>query len=181
MLAEALGAVLTREPGGTPLGKAIRHILLGPDFAEIDDRAEALLLVADRAQHVAEVVLPSLTEGRDVVTDRFSGSTLAYQGWGRGLDPGWLSALSRWASRGVEPDLFVLLDVDPEVAAARRCGSPDRMERSGAAFHRRVLEGYRSLAEADSRRWAVVDGSAPVDDVALAVRAAVSAHLAQIS
>jgi dTMP kinase len=181
LLAEALGAVLTREPGGTALGRAIRHILLGPDFAEIDDRAEALLLVADRAQHVADVVLPALTQGRDVVTDRFSGSTLAYQGWGRGLDAGWLSALSVWASRGVEPDLFVLLDVDPEVAASRRCGNTDRMERSGDAFHRRVLEGYRSLAEADPRRWVVVDGSGPVEVVAVAVRAAVSAHLAQVS
>ena len=173
--------MLTREPGGTAVGRAIRHILLGPDFAEVDDRAEALLLAADRAQHVADVVLPALEEGRDVVTDRFSGSTLAYQGWGRGLDPGWLSELSAWASRGVEPDLFVLLDVDPEVARARRYGSGDRMEQAGEAFHRRVLEGYRSLARADPQRWVVVDGSGAVEVVAIAVREAVAARLAPVA
>ena len=162
------------------MGRAIRRILLEQDDTEVDDRAEALLLAADRAQHVAEVVLPALTDGRDVVTDRFSGSTLAYQGWGRGLDPGWLKELSGWASRGLEPDLFVLLDVDPQVAGSRRCGNGDRMERAGEAFHHRVLEGYRALATADPGRWVVVDGSGPVETVSAAVREAVSTRLAGV-
>lgn len=177
-LAAELGAVLTREPGGTEVGRRIRSIVLDPGITDLDGRTEALLLLADRAQHVAEVVRPALARGADVVTDRFAGSTLAYQGWGRGLDAGELARLSSWATDGLEPDLVVLLDVAPDVAAGRLDRSPDRMERAGEEFHRRVADGYRALAAASPSQWVVVDGSLPVDQVAARVRAAVDARLA---
>ena len=178
-LATELGAILTREPGGTDAGRRIRSIVLDADLAGLDVRAEALLLLADRAQHVAEVVRPALDRGVDVVTDRFAGSTLAYQGWGRGLDVGELERLSAWAAGGLQPDLVMLLEVDPEVAAERLHGSPDRMEQAGTEFHRRVGDGYRALAAASPEVWAAVDGSGTVDEVAARVGAAVDAWLAR--
>lgn len=175
-LAERLGALLTREPGGTALGLRVRELVLDPEPAGLHPRTEALLLVADRAQHVAELVAPALAVGRDVVTDRFSGSTLAYQGYGQGLPVDDLLWLSRWASDGLEPDLVVLLDVEPLVAAARQGGRPlDRLEARDAAFHERVRDGYRDLAGADSKRWAVVDGSGSESEVAAQVWEAYSA------
>ena len=173
LLAAALGAVLTREPGATEVGRRIRGVVLDPRAGLLDDRAEALLMAADRAQHVAEVVRPALEQGRDVVCDRYSGSTLAYQGYGRGLDLGELASLSSWAARGLEPDIVVLLDVPPAVAAARVDHAPDRMEAQDAAFHARVLDGYRALAAADPARWVVVDGRGTVGDVAERVLKAV--------
>lgn len=173
LLAERLGALLTREPGGTKVGASIRSLVLdsGPltdgagESVILDPRTEALLMAADRAQHVAEVIGPALASGRDVVTDRFSGSTYAYQGYGRGFDLVELTAISSWASAGIEPDLVLLLDVDPAAAAARRCRPPDRMESAGDDFHRRVMHGYLRLAAADPRRWATVDGSGTVAEV----------------
>ena len=176
LLAERLHALLTREPGGTPLGVRVRAIVLDPEVAGVHARTEALLLAADRAQHVAELVAPALAAGRDVVTDRFSGSTLAYQGYGRGLRLDDLAWLSGWASDGLEPDLVVLLDVEPVVAAARQAGRPlDRLEAHDAAFHERVRDGYRALAKADSSRWAVVDGNGSEGEVATRVWEAYSA------
>lgn len=174
LLAARLGAVLTHEPGGTGLGAQIRALVLGraSGFA-VDDRAEALLMAADRAQHVAEVIRPALARGADVVSDRFTGSTLAYQGYARGLPVGELAWLSSWASGGLEPDVVVLLDVPAAVAVARMKPEPDRMEAAGSNFHRRVVEGYRSLAAADPARWRVVDGSGTVSDVEALVLAAV--------
>lgn len=171
LLAHQLGAVLTREPGGTELGLRLRELVLAPGSARVSSRAEALLLVADRAQHVEEVVLPALREGRHVVCDRFSGSTLAYQGYGRGLAVADLAMMSSWASGGLEPDLVLLLEVDGGVAAARRVGdSPDRMEAEDEPFHTRVRDGYRALAAADPGRWRMVPGEGPVDEVAARVR-----------
>ncbi len=175
LLAERLGAVLTREPGGTEVGVRLREVVLGDGVAGLGPRTEALLMAADRAQHVVEVVQPALEAGRDVVSDRFSGSTLAYQGYGRGLDLDELTWLSRWAAEGLDPDLVVLLDVDQEVAAARRCRPRDRMEAAGDFFHQRVVGGYRALAEAEPGRWVVVDGSGTVDEVAARVWAAYQA------
>jgi len=177
-LAADLGAVLTREPGGTEVGRRIRAIVLDAGLAGLDVRAEALLLLADRAQHVAEVVRPALERGADVVTDRYSGSTLAYQGWGRGLAVEELERLSTWAAGGLEPDVVVLLDVDAGVAAGRLDAAPDRMELAGDDFHHKVGDGYRALAAAAPDRWVVVDGSGTVDGVAARVRAAVDASLA---
>jgi dTMP kinase len=179
LAAERLGAVLTAEPGGTALGRRIRGLVLDPAAVGLDPRAEALLLMADRAQHVAEVIRPALEQGHDVVTDRFSGSTLAYQGFGRGLDVDELATVTSWASGGVEADLVILLDVPAEVAAARRSGArADRMEAEDAAFHARVVAGYLSLAAGQPERWVVIDGAGPVDQVAERIAAAVADRMA---
>ncbi len=170
-LADDLGAVLTREPGGTDLGRRIREIFLDPAAAGLTPRAEALLVAADRAQHVAEVVEPALARGDDVVSDRYVASSLAYQGYGRGLDVEHVRQMSVWATGGLDPDVVILLEVPEEVAAARLQGR-DRMEAAGDEFHRRVAEGYRRLAEADPGRWLVVDGTGSVDEVAARVREA---------
>ena len=176
-LAGRLGAVLTREPGGTPTGAALRRLLLDPATAGLDDRAEALLMAADRAQHVAEVVRPALAAGRHVVSDRYVGSTLAYQGYGRGLALDHLRRLSAWASDGLEPDAVVLLDVPVGAAAGRRGNRPDRLEAAGADFHRRVHDGYHALAAEDPDRWLVVDGTPDADTVEAAVWAALGTLL----
>jgi dTMP kinase len=160
-LAARLDAVLTREPGGTPVGEQIRNLLLDPSGV-VDARAEALLMAAARAQHVAEVIEPALASGRHVVTDRFTGSSLAYQGFGRGLALEEVRALSAFATAGLEPDLYVLLDVEPSVAAARRSREHDRMEAAGDEFHRRVRDGFLALVD---DRWLVVDGALPADEV----------------
>jgi dTMP kinase len=177
LLAERLGAVLTREPGGTALGERARELLLDRTLVGVDARAEALLVLAARAQHVSEVIEPALTAGSWVVTDRFSGSTLAYQGSGRGLDPAGLSEVAHWAAAGVWPDLNVLIDVPAEMAAARRCGSPDRLEAEDEAFHQRVLDSFRRMASADPTRWVVVDGLGAVEEVATRVLDAVVERL----
>lgn len=172
LLAQRLGAVLTREPGGTAVGERIRELLLDAAVAGLDPRAEALLLAAARAQHVAEVVAPALAAGRDVVTDRFSHSTLAYQGHGRGLRVSELRDLSHWAAAGLWPDLVVLLDLPPGVALGD-AGPPDRFESEDAGFHERVAEGFHALAAADPARWRVVDAHGSVEEVAERVWGAV--------
>ncbi len=177
ILAEHLGAELTHEPGATALGRDLRALLLTPTRPAPSPRAEALLMAADRAQHVEEVVRPALAEGRWVVTDRYSGSTLAYQGWGRGLDAGPLRTLVTWASGGLEPDLSILVDVEVEAARRRREGSSDRLERLDLEFHQRVRDGYLALAAADSEHWAVVDGAGTVAEVADLVAGAVASRL----
>lgn len=173
LLAARLEAVLTHEPGGTEVGARIRAIVLDPALGTtLDIRAEALLMAADRAQHVAEVIRPALERGVDVVSDRFSGSTLAYQGHARGLPVDELATLSHWATGGLEPDVVILLDVPAEVAVARMRRALDRMEAAGDDFHRRVAEGYRALAAADPGRWRVVDGSGTIEEVEARVVAA---------
>jgi len=173
-LARHLGAVLTREPGGTAVGEALRNLLLGPSGPVPGARAETLLMLAARAQHVAEVIEPALARGEDVVCDRYSGSTLAYQGYGRGLDLSELSQLDRWASGGRAPDLVILLDLPVESARRRRAGTPlDRIEGEGAEFLERVQAGFRELAAASAGRWKVVDASGDVAQVEAAVRAVV--------
>lgn len=176
-LAAHLGALLTREPGGTPVGQRIRALLLDPATGGLDARAEALLAAADRAHHVATVVRPALDGGRHVVTDRYVGSSLAYQGYGRRLDVEEVRRLSAWATGGLDADLVVLLDVPLAVAAVRVGASRDRFEAEAGGFHRRVADGYRALAAADPGRWVVVDGTGAVDAVAAAVRAVVGERL----
>jgi dTMP kinase len=168
-LATTLDALATREPGGTDLGRRIRELLLDPATGEVDPRAEALLMAADRAHHVATLVEPALAAGRHVVSDRYIGSSVAYQGHGRGLDPDRVAAISAWATDGLQPDLVILLDVPTTVARERRGRSPDRLEAAGSDFHERVLEGFRSLAVADPARWVRIDGSPDVETVATAV------------
>ena len=124
-------------------------------------------MLAARAQHVAEVIEPALSAGRDVVCDRFSGSTVAYQGYGRGLDPKELESLSRWAADGLEPDVVVLLVVTPQVAQTRlsQRGTADRIEAEDPAFFARVEEGFKAQAATD-HRWRIVDGAGKVEEVA---------------
>ena len=179
MLAASLGAVLTREPGGTAAGEHIRALLLDPSLPAVVGRAETLLMLAARAQHVDEVIRPALAAGRDVVCDRFSGSTIAYQGYGRGLDPAELASLSSWAAGGLEPDLVLLLRVDAPTARARAGGRDggagrDRIEAEPAAFFDRIDAGFLALAAADPRRWRVIDGAGTVEEVAERVAAAVA-------
>lgn len=178
LLAASLGAVLTFEPGGTPIGASIRALVLDPGHSSITDRTEALLMAADRAQHVATVIEPALRAGRHVVTDRYVGSTLAYQGYGRGLDLDALRSLCAWATGGRDADVSVLLDVPHDAAAARLAASrPDRMEAESRGFHSRVADGFRSLADSDPARWVVVDGVGAVDEVARRVFAALDGRL----
>ncbi|MGH9055598.1 MAG: dTMP kinase [Acidimicrobiales bacterium] len=177
ILARSLGAALAREPGGTASGERIRALLLDPALSHLQPRAEVLLMLAARAQHVEEVIAPALASGRDVVCDRFSASTVTYQGHGRGLDLAELARLSTWASGGVEPDRVVLLQVTAAVAAARRAARTghDRIEGEGAEFFSRVEAGFAAMAAADPARWRVVDGAGSVDEVAALVLAAARA------
>ncbi|MHB1710108.1 MAG: dTMP kinase [Acidimicrobiales bacterium] len=169
-LATRLGAVLTFEPGATRLGRSLRSLLLDPGLPTVNDRSEALLMAADRAQHVAEVVAPALERGSWVVTDRFSGSTLAYQGYGRGLDREKLDGLVGWATRGLNPDLTVLIEVPVAVAKKRQPdGADDRLESLGASFFERVASGFHQLAVDNPDIWVVVDGTGPPDEVAAGV------------
>ena len=176
------GAIATHEPGGTAVGAAIRALLLDlePGPAGLDPRAEALLMAADRAQHVAEVIAPALAAGRIVVTDRFTGSSLAYQGHGRRLGVDAVAGLSAFATVGIEADLVVWLRVPPEERSSRlaaRGRGADRLEREAASFHERVEEGFAALAAADPNRWVVVDGSGDEAEVAERIWAVVAPRL----
>ncbi len=175
LLADRLDAVLTREPGGTRLGERVRAVLLDRSIGPVEPRAELMLVLAARAAHVAEVIAPALAEGRDVVCDRFDGSTLAYQGYGRGLPLVEVRDACAVASGGLEPDCTVLVDVHDSVASRRRGRDPDRIEAEDAAFHDRVRAGFRELARRP--RWVVVDGDATVDVVAERVASAVAGVL----
>lgn len=164
-LADRLDALLTREPGGTVVGERLRELLLSRATARLDDRAEALLMAADRAQHVSEVIEPALRSGRHVVCDRYIGSSVAYQGYGRGLDPDMVRAVSGWAAGGLWPDVVVLLTVPDEVAADRTGGARDRIEAAGDDFHRRVLDGFLEQAADEPEHWVRVDGTGSPDEV----------------
>ncbi len=177
-LVAVLGAVATREPGGTAVGAEVRELLLDHRTDGLDPRAEALLMAADRAQHVAEVVAPALAAGRHVVSDRYLYSSVAYQGAGRELGEDRVRELSLWAVDGLEPDLVVLLDAADDPLAARRPGDGDRLEREGDDFFARVGASYRRQAAADPDRWVVVDARAGVEEVHRAVLDAVTARLA---
>lgn len=154
--------LLTREPGGTPVAEEVRRVLLESDV--LSARTELLLMLASRATLVEEVIRPALEAGRVVVTDRFHLSTLAYQGHGRGLPLREVEAMNRFATGGLEPDLTLLLDVEPGVGAARKAAAgagPDRIERAGDTFHRTVAEAYRLLAEGDERIMSVDASGSP--------------------
>ena len=177
-LADALGAVLTRETGGTAIGERIRAILHDTSVDNLSHRAEALLAAADRAQHIDQVVEPALTAGRHVVSDRSVYSTLAYQGYGRQLAVDELREINRWAVGSHWPDLVLLIDAAPEVLERRMRGRQlDRFEREGDQFHQRVRDGFKAMARDESDRWVVIDGARSPDDVAAAVRAAVRDRL----
>lgn len=177
-LGRSLGAHVTREPGGTALGEQVRRLLLDPASGDIDPRAELMLMLAARAQHVAERILPALATGTHVVVDRFSGSTLAYQGYGRGLAVDEIIRACDFAAGGRWPDLNVLLDLDVAAGAARRHDEEaDRIEAADGAFHDRVRRGFLELASSDPDTWAVIDASASPDEVAEHVLAAVTERM----
>lgn len=168
-LATRLDALATREPGGTTLGAAIRRLVLDPD-GDVSPRAEALLMAADRAQHHAEVIAPTLAAGRHVVSDRSLYSSIAYQGVARGLGVDAIASISTWALDDHLPDLVVLLDVPVTVARDRLASAaPDRLEAEDDGFHERVRQGFLDQARRDPDRWAVIDATASPDDVHRAV------------
>lgn len=172
--------VVTREPGGTTIGEAIRQVLLNGSHDAMLPEAEALLNTAARVQHVVEVIQPALRSGKVVLTDRFSGSTLAYQGFGRGLSQSDLTALQRFAFGDLQPDLTLLLDVAVETGQARRQSSGktlDRLDVAGIDFHRRVRDGFLQLARQDPTGWRIIQADRPVDEVAHDVLVAVDETL----
>jgi dTMP kinase len=176
--------LVTREPGDTPVGQQIRRMLLDPTI-ELTDEAEALLYAADRAEHVARIVRPALERGTIVLTDRYIDSSVAYQGYGRGLPPETILQISRWATSELLPDLTVLLDLPAEEgmrraqARGRASGlATDRIEGETCEFHDRIRRGFLRLAAEDSLRYALVDASRSRDEVADAVRRAVEPMLA---
>jgi dTMP kinase len=166
LLAQRIGALLTRETGGTDIGSRIRSILHDTSVDNLSARAEALLTAADRAQHIAEIVRPALESGRSVVSDRSVYSSLAYQGYGRQLDVDEIRHLNRWGTDGTWPDVVVFLEMPDDVIAERMSGRElDRFEAAGAAFHDRVLDGFRSMAVADPERWVTIDAVGAVEAV----------------
>lgn len=174
-LAERLpSAVVTKEPGGTPIGDRIRAILLDPQSTGMDATTELFLYAASRRQHVAELIQPALARGGVVLCDRYTDSTLAYQGFGRRLDLDELRTLNDWATARLVPDLTLLFDLAEEAGLRRARSRNDasaalqdesRFEAEDLRFHRRVREGYLSLAKAEPQRWAIVDGDGTPDEV----------------
>ncbi len=174
----------SREPGGTVMGEQVRHIVNDPAPTPRGPKADVMLYTAARAQHVDEVVAPALARGEVVVCDRYYTSTMAYQGYGSGMDLELLGRIQEWATDGLDPDLVVLLDVSPQTGLDRRAagdaGELTRWEdesRFDLAFHTRVREGYLEMAAAAPDRWVVVDGSGSVEEVAQAVGRAVEQKL----
>ena len=180
--AEGHQVVTTRNPGGTAIGAQIRQVVLDPANRAMVPLCELMLYAADRAQHVEELVRPALAAGKVVLCDRYGDSTMAYQGYGRGLDKGIIALLQQTATGGLVPDLTLLLDLDVEqgLERAARVRASDRLETEALAFHRRLREGYLALAAAEPQRFAVVDAAQPPDAVQAALRQAVSNRLARV-
>ena len=167
-----LDVMVTREPGGTELGEKLRAVLLDPQTGALDARSEALLFAASRAQSVSNVIRPALAEGRVVICDRYIDSSLAYQGWARGLGEQDVLTLNVWATQGLFPDLVVLLHVEPELGLLRSTEAPDRMEMEDGDFHAKVADAYLKIAEEHPERFVVVDSDREPGEVFDSVRAA---------
>lgn len=158
----------TREPGGTSISDQVRQILTRLDNKSMNPRTEILLFCASRAQLVDEVIRPRLAEGEIILCDRYADSTLAYQGYGHGLDMDFLRSLLNFATGGLKPNLTLLLDLDPEMGLRRRMNSGGEWNRLDAyelAFHQRVRQGYLSMAAENPQRWRVINASQPIEQV----------------
>jgi dTMP kinase len=179
--------VITREPGGTPLGSLIRQVLLEVGQQPIAAPTELFLYVADRAQHVHDVILPALVAGKIVICDRYTDSTLAYQGYGRGIDLKFLRQLNEFADQGVQPDLTFLLDCPVELGLSRTAqrqlkitigeNREDRFEHEKLEFHQKVRAGFLEMARAEPRRFRIVDAARSVEAVAQEIRTLVDGEL----
>lgn len=168
----------TREPGGTELGTGIRALLL--QGGEVSDRSELLLLMADRAHHVETTIAPSLAQGYIVLCDRYYDSTIAYQGYGRGMDLEQIAQINRIATNGLQSDLTLWFDLDVNVGLMRAkqvSGQPDRMERLDLEFHQRVAEGFRELAEQERERIVRIDASQDIDRIQAQIQLQIQAHI----
>lgn len=165
--ARSMPVLRTREPGGTRVGDRLRGLLLDPDYRDLTPRTEAFLYAADRAQHVTEKILPALHRGETVLCDRFLYSTLAYQGWGRGVDIAFLTRLNQLATGGLVPDRVILLDLEVEDGLRRvlKNRPPDRLEGEKAVFFRRVRQGYLEQASRWPEIFRVVRADAPEQEV----------------
>ena len=173
-------AVLSREPGGTDIGDQIRTVLHDPANDAMDARTEILLYSASRAQHVAQRIRPALAAGQIVVSDRYADSTLAYQGYGRGLDLETLRQITDFCTGGLTPDLTLYLDIPPEEGLERRQVGGDewnRLDAEALEFHQRVRAGYLRLIKGEPERWVVVHGDRPVEEVQEEIRGVVEERL----
>ena len=177
-LATRLDAVMTREPGGTVVGSLLRNILIDPANTTLSPRAEALMMAADRAHHIAELVSPSLAVGRHVVSDRSVFSSLAYQGYGRKQDLAELKRINDWAIGGLWPELVIYIEVPTELLLERlKKRELDRFEREDEEFFGRVADGFSQMAASDPKRWLVIDGTPAKDDLEKVIWAAVKERL----
>ena len=176
--AEGHDVLVTREPGGTELGEKIREVLLDPKTGKLDARSEALLFSAARAQTVSTVIRPALADGSIVICDRYVDSSLAYQGWARGLGEQDVLTLNVWATQGLFADLVILLHLEPERGLLRSTEAPDRMELEGQDFHAKVSDAYLKIAEEHPERFVVIDADRTPDEVFEDVKAAVEKVLA---
>lgn len=179
LVSKGMDVIWTREPGGTRIGDAIRALVLNPDFKEMEDLTEILLLAASRAQHVEEKIKPALEAGKTVMCDRFVDATLAYQGRGRGLDWKLLYNLNQVATGGLLPDLTILIDIAPDIGLKRAmefetaehaAGEADRMEAAGGDFHEKVRDGYLFLAKRYPERIKVVESMETIEQTQEAIR-----------
>ncbi len=172
--------IVTREPGGTDIGDQIRDVLHDPDNIAMNARTEILLYSASRAQHVAQLVRPALAAGKVIVSDRYADSTLAYQGYGRGLHLETLMTITLFATDGLLPDLTLYLDITPEEGLRRRQLGGDewnRLDAEALEFHQQVRDGYLELIKQEPRRWVVVDAARSEEEVQAEIRAVIRARL----
>jgi dTMP kinase len=174
LMTDHIPVVETREPGGTPIAEKIRALLIDPLHGEMVDECELLLYLAARAQHVREKIVPAVEQNSIVICDRFQDATFAYQGFGRALPLETLQSLNSFATRGIDPDITVIIDLPVEIAFARMAAMnkrPDRLEAGGALFFNRIRDGYLTLAAASPHRIRVFDGTEPPEIIAEKVHA----------
>jgi dTMP kinase len=180
--------IVTREPGGTAIGEKIRSILLDPASKDMVPTAELLLYMADRAQHIDEVIKPGLRKGKIILCDRYFDATVVYQGFARGLDTRFISDLHRILFQDLRPDMTFLLDLPPRIGLARawqeldsgsRCGTESRFEEEAINFHEKVRAGYLELARLERNRFKIIDASRPKDEVQADIREVLMPYLAR--